>query len=108
MYFQLVDNQVLSTQGQPDVFNLHPPYHEGELAVRGGIAHEAVERRRGVLARLKVQLRQERDERPDELHLGVEVHYVGSMGHGVQWDMGTDYQSHSTGTSHNVQVHYHR
>ena len=23
MYFQLVDNQVLSTQGQPDVFNLH-------------------------------------------------------------------------------------
>ena len=23
MYFQLVDNQVLSTKGQPDVFNLH-------------------------------------------------------------------------------------
>ena len=23
MYFQLVDNQVLSTQGQPEVFNLH-------------------------------------------------------------------------------------
>ena len=23
MYFQLVDNQVLSTQSQPDVFNLH-------------------------------------------------------------------------------------
>ena len=23
MYFQLVDDQVLSTQGQPDVFNLH-------------------------------------------------------------------------------------
>ena len=23
MYFLLVDNQVLSTQGQPDVFNLH-------------------------------------------------------------------------------------
>ena len=23
MYFQLVDNQVLLTQGQPDVFNLH-------------------------------------------------------------------------------------
>ena len=23
MYFQMVDNRVLSTQGQPDVFNLH-------------------------------------------------------------------------------------
>ena len=29
MYFQLVDNQVLSTQGQPDVFNLHRPYRGG-------------------------------------------------------------------------------
>ena len=29
MYFQLVDNQALSTQGQPDVCQPAPPYHEG-------------------------------------------------------------------------------
>ena len=29
VYFQLVDNRTLSTQGQPDVFNLHRPTIRG-------------------------------------------------------------------------------
>ena len=36
MYFQLVDNQVLSTQGQPDVFNLHRLTARVERGVRVG------------------------------------------------------------------------
>ena len=35
MYFQLVDNQVLSTQGQPDVFDLHRPTARLQLGFVG-------------------------------------------------------------------------
>ena len=56
MYFQLVDNQVLSTQGQPDVFNLH----RLTAYLAGSSAREAGTR-------------------------GVEV-YVGSVERGVQRD----------------------
>ena len=46
MYFQLAESQVVSIQGQPDVFKLAPPYHgvcEHELdgygeEPRGGVA----------------------------------------------------------------------
>ena len=47
MYFQLVDNQVLSTQGQPDVFNLHCLTRR---RARGGVG--APRRRRRRRARL--------------------------------------------------------
>ena len=45
MYFQLVDNQVLSTQGEPDVFNLHRLYRVvGHDVERDGAAPAAAGR----------------------------------------------------------------
>ena len=37
--------------------------------------------------------------------LGVEVHYVGSVGHGVQWDTVTEYHV-VPGTSTNVSLYH--
>ena len=66
MRFQSVETQALSTRGvkQPDVLVQPAP-----LSTGGDDAVEPVawESGKGVL-------------------LGVEVHYVGSVGHGVQWD----------------------
>ena len=44
MYFQLVDNQVLSTQGQPDVFNLHRLTAVGQVSAQDtqALQHAAV------------------------------------------------------------------